>query len=121
MVAKNAARKLKRGELWWAELGDPSGSAPSFKRPVLVVQADAFNASKISMVVVIALTSNMRLAEAPGNVSLLKSKSGLTKDSVASVSQIITIDKTSLQESIGSIDKRVMAQIDDGLRLVLDV
>ena len=112
---------VARGQLWWAELSDPVGSGPGFRRPVLVVQADNFNASKISTVVVIAVTSNMRLAEAPGNVSLEKSRSGLSKGSVVNVSQIITIDKAGLSEVIGSIDVLTMKQIDDGIRLVLGV
>lgn len=112
---------VKRGQVWWAGLPSPAGSEPGFTRPVLVVQADSFNQSRIRTVVVVALTSNMRLAKAPGNVSLPKNKSGLPKDSVANVSQIITLDKDSLTEAIGVLDKLTMHQVDDGIKLVLGV
>lgn len=112
---------VKRGQLWWAELPSPFGSEPGITRPVLVVQADSFNQSRIQTVVVVAITSNMRLAKAPGNVSLSKNKSGLSKESVANVSQIITLDKNYLTEAIGILDKLTMHQVDDGIKLVLSV
>ncbi len=112
---------VERGQLWWAELPNPTGSEPGFNRPVLVIQADTFNQSRISTVVVIAVTSNLGLTEAPGNVSLSKSKSGLAKDSVANVSQISTIDKGSLTEVISTLDRLTMQQIDEGIKLVLSV
>lgn len=112
---------VKRGQIWWAELPDPTGSEPGFTRPVLVIQADTFNRSRIRTVVVVAITSNMQLAKAPGNVSLSKNKSGLAKDSVANVSQIITLDKDSLTSAIGVLDKLTMHQIDDGIKLVLSI
>ena len=107
------------GQLWWAELPNPVGSEPGFKRPVLIIQADTFNKSRINTVVVIALTSNIRLADAPGNVKLSKSKSGLSKESVANVSQIITLDREFLSQQIGKLDTLTMLQIEDGIRLVL--
>ncbi len=110
---------VRRGQLWWAELPNPSGSEPGFTRPVLVIQADNFNKSSINTVVVIAITSNMRLAHAPGNVSLPKTKTGLSKDSVANVSQISTLDKDSLTEAIGVLDKLTLHQVDEGVTLVL--
>jgi mRNA interferase MazF len=112
---------VRRGQLWWAELPDPSGSEPGFNRPVLVIQADAFNASRINTVIIVAITSNMRLGKAPGNVRLSKTKSGLTKESVANVSQISTIDQEFLTEEIGTLDKLTMQQIDEGIRLVVGV
>lgn len=110
---------VTRGQLWWVDLPDPAGSEPGFTRPALVVQAESFNRSKLSTVVVVAITSNLRLADAPGNVILPKSKSGLSKDSVANVSQLITIDRDSLKEPITLIDKITMGQVDEGLTLVL--
>lgn len=112
---------VKRGQVWWAGSSNPIGSEPGFTRPVLVIQADSFNQSRIQTVVVVAITSNMRLAKAPGNVSLSKNKSGLSKDSVANVSQIIILDKDSLTEAIGVLDKLTMHQVDDGIKLVLSV
>ncbi len=112
---------VRRGQVWWAELPSPTGSEPGFARPVLVIQADGFNQSRIQTVVVVAITSNMQLAKAPGNVSLSKNKSGLPKDSVANVSQIITLDRDSLAEAIGVLDKLTMHQVDDGIKLVLSV
>jgi mRNA interferase MazF len=112
---------VNRGELWWTDLAEPVGSEPGFKRPVLIVQSDSFNKSKISTIIAIAVTSNTRLAKAPGNVALSGIKSGLSKDSVINVSQVITLDKASLSEAIGKLDKLTMQQVDDGLRLVLSV
>lgn len=108
-----------RGQVWWAKLPNPNGSEPGFTRPVLVIQADNFNQSRINTVVVLAVTSNMKLASAPGNVSLAKSKSGLSKDSVANVSQISTISRETLTEPIGKLDRLTMQQIDEGIMLVL--
>lgn len=112
---------VSRGQIYWAELPEPIASEPGFKRPVVVVQADTFNKSRINTVVVITITSNLRLLEAPGNVRLTKSKSGLSKESVANVSQIITLDKSFLAQQIGKLDKITMQQIDDGIRLVLSI
>ena len=112
---------VRRGQLWWAELPNPIGSEPGFTRPVLVVQADSFNQSRLNTAVVIAVTSNMKLAGAPGNISLPKSKSGLPKDSVVNVSQISTLDKDSLTDVICVLDRLTMHQVDDGIRLALSV
>ncbi|HUD10599.1 MAG TPA: type II toxin-antitoxin system PemK/MazF family toxin [Candidatus Saccharimonadales bacterium] len=112
---------VSRGQIWWAELPNPAGSEPGFTRPVLVIQADSFNHSRIGTVVVVAITSNLRLAKAPGNVSLSKSKSGLSKDSVANVSQISTLDKEALTEVIGTVGKLTMQQVDEGIKLLLSV
>ena len=112
---------MKRGQIWWAELPDPQASEPGYKRPVLIVQADEFNSSRISTVIVVSLTSNLKLADAPGNVYISKTKTDLSKDSIANVSQIITLDKDFLTEQIGALDNFTLRQIDAGLQLVLSV
>lgn len=112
---------MQRGEIWWATLRVPEGSEPGYRRPVLVVQDDAFNASKINTVVVVALTSNMALHAAPGNVMLSKRNTRLPKASVANVSQILTLDKSFLTDRVAKIDASAMREIDDGLRLVLSI
>ncbi|MFK8185140.1 MAG: type II toxin-antitoxin system PemK/MazF family toxin [Phormidesmis sp.] len=94
---------MYRGEIWWADLAVPDGSALGCRRPVLIVQDDIFNQSAIRTVIVVIITSNTQLAEAPGNVLLPRKLSGLPKDSVANVSQVFTIDKTLLTERIGSL------------------
>ena len=110
---------VARGQLWWADLPNPTGSEPGFTRPVLIVQAESFNRSKLATVVVTAITSNLHLADAPGNVMLPKIKSGLPKDSVVNVSQLSTIDRDSLKEPITLLDRGTVQQIDEGLALVL--
>ena len=110
---------MNRGQVWWAELPEPKGSEPGYRRPVVVIQSDIFNKSRIGTVVVIAITSNLRLADAPGNVKLTKSKTGLDRESVANVSQILTLDKQFLTEQIGALDTLTVQQIDEGLALVL--
>jgi len=112
---------MQRGEIWWATLRAPEGSEPGYRRPVLVVQGDEFNASKINTVIVIMLTSNMALHAAPGNVLLSKRSTRLPKSSVANVSQILTLDKSFLTERVAKIDASAMREIDDGLRLVLSI
>ena len=110
---------MKRGEIWWASLGDPAGSGPGFRRPVLVVQKDAFNESRIATTVVVVLTGNLHLAWAPGNVLLPKKSTRLPKDSVANVSQIITIDKRFLTKRIGRLPRPLYEKVEAGLELVL--
>lgn len=105
--------------MWWAELGEPAGSGPGYRRPVLVVQADAFNRSRIPTVVAVVLTTNLRLLDAPGNVLVAKRDSGLTRDSAANVSQVVTLDRRYLTERAKKVPARVMKGVDDGLRLVL--
>ena len=94
---------MYRGEIWWANLPEPVGSEPGYRRPVLVVQDDRFTQSCINTIVVVIITSNTQLAEAPGNVLLPREVSGLSRDSVANVSQIFTIDKMFLTERISSL------------------
>jgi mRNA interferase MazF len=110
---------VKRGEIWWASLADPAGSGPGFRRPVLVVQKDAFNESHIATTVVVVITGNLHLADAPGNVFLPKKSTGLPKDSVANVSQIITIDKHFLTERVGNLPRSLYEKVEAGLELVL--
>ena len=112
---------MKRGQIWWAELPEPKASEPGYKRPVLVVQADEFNNSRIGTVIVVVLTSNLKLADAPGNVHVSKLKSGLQRDSVVNISQILTLDKDFLTEQVGTLDKPTLRQIDEGLQLVLSL
>ena len=112
---------ISRGEIWWAELPAPTGSGPGKRRPVIVVSADSFNLSRIGTIVAVAISSNVDLAAAPGNVALPESRSGLAKDSVVNVSQIITLDKRQLSERVGAVDHDTLGQIDAGLRLALDL
>jgi mRNA interferase MazF len=110
-----------RGAIWWAELPNPVASEPGYRRPVLILQANAFNRSRIHTVVAVVITGNLRLADAPGNVRLAARESGLPKDSVANVSQIITVDKTFLVEKCGQLGGETLRAIEDGGRLVLSL
>lgn len=110
---------VNRGQIWWAELPEPKASEPGYRRPVIIVQTDAFNKSRIGTIVVVVITSNLRLADAPGNVLLSKSGTGLDRDSVANVSQILTLDKQFLSEQAGQLDALTMEQLDEGLALIL--
>lgn len=110
---------MYRGEIWLANLPDPVGSEPGYRRPVLVIQDDIFTRSRINTVIVVIITSNTQLAEAPGNVLLPREASGLPRDSVANVSQIFTIDKTFLVERIGSLPDYLQEEVDEGLRTIL--
>ena len=112
---------MQRGDIWWASLPEPEGSAPGYRRPVVVVQADDFNRSRISTVIVAVLTSNVALALAPGNVLLKARRTGLPKDSVVNVSQLITLDRQSLTEKVKTLDSSIMMEVGKGLRLVLDI
>ncbi len=109
---------MKRGEVWWASLGSPIGSGPGHRRPVLVVQANPFNESHISTVIVAVITTNLALAEAPGNVALGK-EFDLPKPSVVNVSQILTLDRGLLTEKLEKLPAKVMEQVNLGLRLAL--
>ena len=112
---------MKRGEIWWADLPNPRGSEPGFRRPVLVVQADSFNASQIGTVVVAAITSNLRLADAPGNVHLTHRQSKLSRESVVNVSQLLTLDREFLVERVGTLSPTALDSVESGLRLVLSL
>jgi len=110
---------IKRGDVWWAVLPEPTGSGPGYRRPVLIIQSNEFNDSKINTIIAVVITSNIRLAAAPGNVLLPSKKSKLSKESVINVSQIITIDRLYLTEKVHSLSSSIIAQVDEGLRLVL--
>ena len=112
---------MERGAVWWAELPDPVASEPGFRRPVVIIQSNAFNRSRIKTVIAVVLTSNLRLADAPGNVLIAAADSGLPKDSVANVSQVITVDKSFLSKRSGRLPSRAIRALDDGLRLVLSL
>ncbi len=112
---------MRRGEIWWAELDEPQGAEPGYRRPVVVVQDDAFNRSRINTVIAVVITSNLKLAAAPGNVPLPGAESGLAKDSVVNVSQIIRLDKSCLTERAGSVARKTLLGIERGLRLVLGI
>ncbi len=110
---------MRRGEIWWARLPTPSGSEPGYERPVLIVQDDAFTKSAIQTVIGIAITSNTKLADAPGNVALTRKQSGLSKPSVANVSQIVTINKDFLTRKVSAVPAQQLKNVEYGLRLVL--
>ena len=112
---------MKRGEIWWATLPDLAGSEPGYRRPVVVVQADAFNRSAIQTVICAAITSKVGLSAAPGNIRIGTLDSGLSKPSVVNVSQLITLDKTLLTEHVNTLDTHVLRQLDEGLRLALNL
>ncbi|MBF2065350.1 MAG: type II toxin-antitoxin system PemK/MazF family toxin [Calothrix sp. C42_A2020_038] len=110
---------MYRGEIWWANLPNPVGSEPGYRRPVLVIQDDTFTQSRIRTIIVVVITSNVQLAEAPGNVLLPREVSGLPRDSVANVSQIFTVDKTFLVERVGALPDYLQEEVDEGLRTIL--
>lgn len=110
---------IAQGHVYWADLPDPTGSGPGFRRPVLVMQGDELNRSRIRSVVCIPLTRNLRWSEAPGNVILAARSTGLPKDSVAIASQIITLDRELLTDEVGKLSKRQMELIFTGIDIVL--
>jgi mRNA interferase MazF len=110
---------IAQGEIWWADLGEPAGSEPGYRRPVVVVQSDSFNRSKISTVVCVTLTSNLRWADAPGNVLLEAALTGLPKDSVANVSQILTLDRSVLTDRVRALPERKFDLVLYGIDVVL--
>ena len=110
---------MRRGELWWADLGEPRGSAPAKRRPTLVVQADAYNRSRLHTAVVAPLTTNTRLAAMPGNVFVPAGTGGLDQDSVVNVTQLATVDRRYLDPRIGELPAWLLDEVDRGLRRVL--
>jgi mRNA interferase MazF len=112
---------MLRGEIWWATLSRLVGSEPGHRRPVIIIQSNDFNQSRIATIIVVVITSNTRLAQAPGNVFLPRDMTGLPKDSVANVSQVVTIDKGLLTERIGVLTPDLFEQVEDGLRLVMSL
>ncbi len=112
---------IERGQIWWAELSEPVGSGPGYKRPLLIIQSNDFNRSKINTIIAAVITSNIRLSAAPGNILLSTRKSNLPKESVINVSQLITVDKSFLTERVGTLPNSFMAKVDDGIRLILQL
>jgi mRNA interferase MazF len=110
---------MQRGDIWWANLPEPVGSGPGYRRPVLLIQADAFTRSRIGTVIVAIITKNTALAKAPGNVLLPAQDSGLRLDSVVNVSQIITLDKNLLVEYVSSLPSSLISRVEAGLRLAI--
>ena len=110
---------VAQGEVWWTDLGEPAGSAPTFRRPVVIVQGDAFNRSRIATVVCVPLTSNLKWAEAPGNVLFTQRDTGLSKPSVANVSQLVTVDQTTLSDRVGKLSRQKIDLILSGIDTVL--
>ena len=112
---------IERGEVWWAELGTPRGSGPGFRRPIVIIQSDDFNQTRLNTTLGVVITTNLRLAEMPGNVTLRKSVVNLPKDSVINVTQVVTVDKHDLLERMGKLSDELIEQIENGLRLVLSL
>jgi len=112
---------MRRGEIWWASLPEPTGLSPGFRRPVLIVSANGFNESRINTVTTAVITSNLRLADAPGNVRLRASGTGLGRPSVVNDSRIITVDRALLTQRVGRVSQAIMAEVDEGLRLALSI
>ncbi len=111
----------RRGEVWWIDLPEPTGSSAGYARPLLVVQSDAFNRGRVGTVVVVALTTNLRPADAPGNVLLHPEESGLRQPSVVNVSQLLTVSRAQLRDRSRTVPPAVMFLIDEVLRSVLDL
>lgn len=111
--------ELARGEIWWAELPEPQGSEPGYRRPLLIVQNAAFNRSRLRTTIAVVLSTDVRLLDAPGNVLLPVKATGLPRDSVANVSQILTLDRAALTERVGRVPASLIEQVADGLRLAL--
>ncbi len=112
---------IERGDIWWVSLGQRNGSEPGYRRPVVVVQSDEFNRSRIGTLIAVVITSNLRLAQAPGNVLLSAKSTGLNKNSVANESQVITVNKSFLTEKVGKLTARQVESISVGLRLVMSL
>jgi mRNA interferase MazF len=113
--------EIQRGEIWWADLPEPRRSEPGYRRPVLVVQADTFNRSRIQTAIVAVITNNLDLADVPGNVLLPARSTGLPRDSVANVSQLLTLDRRFLTKHAGTLPARLQGAVDEALRLVLQL
>lgn len=112
---------VERGQVWWADLGEPDGSEPGYERPILIVQSDAFNRSRVHTVIAVVLSTNARLVDAPGNVLLPAKTTGLPRDSVANVSQVVTVDRDFLLKVAGRVRGQFLKDVENGLRLVLDL
>lgn len=115
------AEKLTRGQVWWADLGEPRGSAPAYRRPVVVIQTNGFNRTNLATVTVVALTSRTELAAFPGNIRIAKGEAGLGKPSVINITQMTTIDREHLVELAGRLPAAILRKLDDSLRFALDL
>lgn len=111
---------IKQGDIFWMNLGPPKGSEPGYRHPHVVIQNDVFNASRINTVVVCALTTNLKRAQAPGNVTLNKGEANLTKKSVVNISQVVTVDKSDLKDKIGSLPSKRTQEIIEGIKLLVE-
>lgn len=111
---------VKQGEIYWVDLGEPSGSEPGFRHPHIVIQNNIFNSSNINTVVVCSLTSNMQRAKAPGNVTLRKGEANLPKKSVVNISQIFTVNKSDLVEKMGQVSGERVCEILEGIKLLTE-
>lgn len=112
---------IERGQIWWTDLTAPRGSSPGYQHPIVIIQSDHFNQTKLNTVIGAVITSNLDLAKMPGNVLIKKNQIELPKDPVVNVTQIVTIDKSELLEYVGTLSERKMEQIENGLRLVLSL
>ena len=112
---------MRRGEIWWASLPSPSASEPGYRRPVLIIQSNTFNHTRLRTVACLAITSNLALRDMPGNVFIASGESGLSKDSVINVSQIVTVDRTYLTQKAGQVSADTMRRVNEGIRLALGV
>jgi mRNA interferase MazF len=112
---------IERGRIYWADLGEPEGSKPAKRRPVLVISADSYNSSRLATVLAAAITSNTRLAAMPGNVFLPASAIGLPRDSVVNITALLTLDKHDLGDPAGTVPPTIMDDVERGLRRVLDL
>ncbi len=107
-----------RGEVWWADLPEPVGSEPGYRRPVLIIQINRFNRSRLATILAVSVTTNLALAELPGNVLVLAHDAGLEEDSVVNVTQVITVDRNFLVSRLGSLPEELLRRVEDGLRLI---
>jgi mRNA interferase MazF len=112
---------IERGQIWRADLGEPRGSSPGYHRPIVIIQSDFFNQTRINTMIVAIITTNQRLANMPGNISVSQRASGLDEESVVNITQLFTLDRNDLLELVGTLSERKMEQIDEGLRLVLSL
>lgn len=112
---------VHRGEVWWADLAEPRGSEPGYRHPLLILQSEPFNRSRLPTVLGILVSSNLRLLDAPGNVLIRADECGLPRDSVANVTQFVTIDLEFLEERVGTISRRTLAKVEAGVRVLLDL
>ncbi len=112
---------IERGEIWWADLFEPVGSSPGLPRPVLIIQSDKFNQSRINTVIIAIISTNLKLTNSEGNVLLTARQTSLPKDSVVNISQLFTIDESLLRDYVGALSAKKIEQVDNGLRLVLSL